>query len=149
MADPSPSDFFDRARDADSLAAIVMQGVGGTMLAIFYMIQDGIISVGQLVTRPLDALSSGAAELLSQIVTSPVPILDASVYATAQSLLPGSMFYLGPATFALGVAAVLGGVAVLAYYISLDETSNFGIGVGVDIDYGAIPFLEDPEEEDD
>ncbi len=136
---PSASDLFDRARAARDLQSLLKQGIGGSLLAVFIGIASGILSVADVVIKPLDALATSLGELTTAIFGGPAEIVLAGVEATAQSIL--GPFNLGPLSFALAIAAVLAGLWIVAIYRDEEDTGNLLVGLPID-----IPFVGEEEE---
>lgn len=126
----TPSALLNRAKAADDLQGLLKQGLGGVLLAVATGVISGILSVTAVVTKPLDAVAGALADLAIALFGSPARILIASADATAQSLL--GPFNVGPATFALGVASVLGGLWVVGQYRDEEETGSLLPGLPFD-----------------
>ncbi len=135
----SASDLFDRARSAASLQGLLKQGIGGSILAVFFGLTSGVLSVADVVIKPLDALASALGNLTTAIFGGPAEIVLAGVEATAQSIL--GPFNLGPLSFALAIAAVLAGLWIVAMYRDEEDTGNILVGLPID-----IPFVGEEEE---
>jgi len=133
------SELFDRAKNASDLQSLLKQGIGGAILSVFFGITSGILSLADVVIKPVNALGTAVANLTRAIFGGPAEIILAGVEATAQSIL--GPFNLGPASFALAVAAVLGGLFVVGRYRDEEETGNLLVGLPVD-----IPFIGEEEE---
>lgn len=133
------SQLFDRAKNAADLQSLLKQGIGGSILAVFFGITSGILSLADVVIKPVNALGSAVANLTTAIFGGPAEIILAGVEATAQSIL--GPFNVGPASFALSIAAVLGGLYVVGRYRDEEETGNLLVGLPID-----IPVIGEEEE---
>jgi len=138
----SPSELMDRAASASGLRGLFKQGLGGILLAISTGIISGVLSVTQVVVRPIDALAGALAELAIAIFGSPARIVIAGATQTAESL--SGAFNLGPLTFALGIGSVLAGLWVVGRYRDEEETGNLVPGLPFD-----VPFVGESEEAGD
>ncbi len=132
-------DLLNRARNASDLQGLLKQGIGGSILAVFFGITSGILSVADLVIKPVDAFAGALGDLVNAIVGGPAEIVIAGVEATAQSIL--GPFNLGPLSFALSIGAVLAGLYLVAQYRDEESTGNLIPGLPTD-----IPFIGETEE---
>ncbi len=132
-------ELFDRARKASDLQGLLKQGIGGSILAVFFGITSGILSLADVVIKPVNALGTAVANLTTAIFGGPAEIVLAGVEATVQSIL--GPFNVGPASFALSIAAVLLGLMVVAWYRDEPDTGNLLVGLPID-----IPFIGEEEE---
>jgi len=132
-------ELFDRAREASDLQGLLKQGIGGSILAVFFGITSGILSLADVVIKPVNALGTAVANLTTAIFGGPAEIVLAGVEATVQSIL--GPFNVGPASFALSIAAVLLGLMVVAWYRDEPDTGNLLVGLPID-----IPFIGEEEE---
>jgi len=132
-------ELFDRAREASDLQGLLKQGIGGSILAVFFGITSGILSLADVVIKPVNALGTAVANLTTAIFGGPAEIVLAGVEATVQSIL--GPFNVGPASFALSIAAVLLGLMVVAWYRDEPDTGNLLVGLPID-----IPFIGGKEE---
>jgi len=137
----SASDLFNRARSAQDLQSLLKQGIGGSILAVFFGVTSGVLSLADVVIKPMNALGTAIADLTTAIFGGPAEIVLAGVEATAQSIL--GPFNLGPFSFALGIGSVLAGLYLIGRYRGEDETGNFLVGLPID-----IPFIGQEEEGD-
>lgn len=135
-------DLLNRARNADDLQGLLKQGIGGTILAVFFSTASGILSVADLVIKPVEAFGDALSELVDAIVGGPAQIVLAGVEATANSIL--GPFNLGPLSFALAIASVLAGLYIVAQYRDEESTGNLIVGLPTD-----IPFIGEEEEDVD
>lgn len=138
----SADELFDRARSAGDLQGLLKQGIGGSILAVFFGITSGILSVADVVIKPIDALGTALADLTTAIFGGPAQIVLAGVEATAESIL--GPFNVGPLSFALAIAAVLAGLWVVAMYRDEEDTGNLIVGLPFD-----VPFVGEEEEDED
>lgn len=136
------SDLFDRAGRADSLADIMVNGIGAILFAFAAILIEGSFTVAEIIILPAAALGEALADLAIALFGSPARIIIAGAQATAQSLV--GQFNVGPLTFALGVGAVLLALYLIQAFRSEEETANIIIGSGIDI---PTPGFEGPEEE--
>lgn len=141
MASTSPSDLLDRAKGRD-LESLMRQGVGGILLAFATGIISGVLSVADVVIKPVDALATALADLTIAIFGSPAQIVIAGAEETARSLT--GAWSLGPLTFAMGIAAVLAGLWVISVYRDEEDTGNLIPGLPFD-----VPFVGEEEEDVD
>ena len=135
----SASDLFNRARSAADLQSLLKQGIGGSLLAVFFGLTSGILSLADVVIKPVDALATALGDLTTAIFGGPAQIVLAGVEATAQSIL--GPFNLGPLSFALAIAAVLAGLFIVGRYRDEEETGNLLVGLPLD-----VPFIGEGEE---
>lgn len=136
----STEGLLDRARSSGSLESVLFQGIGGTLFAIGASLISGILTIADLVIKPLRALGSALGGLVGAIFGGPIKILDAGAFASAQSLL--GRFNIGPFTWLLAIAVVLGGFWIIARFLQERETSNVIPGAPFDI---SIPGFRDEE----
>lgn len=138
------SELFDRAKNAGDLQGLLKQGIGGSILAVFFGITSGILSVADLIIKPVDAIASSTSNVIRTIFDVS-DIIAAGITATADSIL-GS-FNLGPFSFALSIGAVLLGFYIISRYLELGQTTNIGLfGTGIDV---PTPGFTDAEEDED
>lgn len=135
----SAQELFDRARQAADLQSLLKQGIGGSILAVFFGITSGILSLADVVIQPVDALGTALGDLTTAIFGGPAEIILAGIEATAQSIL--GPFNLGPLSFALSIAAVLAGLYVIAVFRDERDTGNLVPGLPFD-----VPFIGETEE---
>ncbi len=133
------SELFDRARSAADLQGLLKQGIGGSILAVFFGITSGILSLADVVIKPVDALGAALGDLTTAIFGGPAEIVLAGVQSTVDSIV--GPFNVGPLSFALSIAAVLAGLMVVAWYRDEPDTGNLLIGLPID-----IPFIGEEEE---
>lgn len=138
----SAQDLFDRAKNASDLQSLLKQGIGGSILAVFFGITSGILSLADVVIKPVDALATALGDLTTAIFGGPAEIVLAGVQATVESIL--GPFNLGPASFALSIAAVLAGLWVLSRYRDEADTGNLIPGLPFD-----APIVGEKEEDED
>lgn len=131
--------LLDRAKNAADLADLLKQGIGGALLAVSVGLISGILSLADLVIKPVDAMATALGDLTTAIFGGPAEIILAGVTATAESIL--GPFNLGPLSFALAIAAVLAGLWVVGRYRDEEETGNLIPGLPTD-----IPFIGEDEE---
>lgn len=137
----SPTDLLDRAKAADDLAGLIKQGTGGTLLALATGLISGVLSVTDVVVKPMDALAEALGDLTMAIFGSPAMIIEAGALETAESIR--GPFGMGPFTFAVGIGSVLLGVYLVAAYRKEGETGNLIPGLPFD-----VPFVGQDEEGD-
>lgn len=135
----SAQDLLNRAKNATDLQALLKQGIGGSILAVFFGITSGILSLADLVIKPVDSFATALGDLVTAIIGGPAEIVYAGVTATAESIL--GPFNLGPFSFALAIGSVLLGLLVLSYYRDEEETGNLIPGLPTD-----VPFIGETEE---
>ena len=133
------SELFDRAKNASNLQSLLKQGIGGAILSVFFGITSGVLSLADVVIKPVNALGTAVGNLTTAIFGGPADIILAGVEATAQSIL--GPFNVGPFSFALAIGAVLAGLYLVGRYRGEDETGNFLVGLPID-----IPFVGQEEE---
>lgn len=138
----SAQDLFDRAKNAADLQSLLKQGIGGSILAVFFGLTSGILSLADVVIKPVDALATALGDLTTAIFGGPAQIVLAGVQATAESIL--GPFNLGPLSFALSIAAVLAGLWVLSRYRDEEDTGNLIPGLPFD-----APVVGEVEEDED
>lgn len=138
------SALFDRASSADSLAEVIFTGLGAILLSVGGAISSGVLTVADVVTIPISAVTEGAGGLIGSLFGAAENIIDLGGLATALSLGPNGMFNVGPFTFGLAVGSLLLGFWVLRAYIALETTSNVFPGLPFDI---PTPGFTDAEEE--
>lgn len=137
-------DLLDRAGRADSLADIMVNGIGAILLTIAAIIIEGSFTIADIIIKPAAALANALADLMIALFGSPARIIIAGAQATAESLV--GQFNVGPLTFALGIGAVLLALYLIQAFRSEEETANIIIGSGIDI---PTPGFQGPEEEDE
>ena len=134
-------ELLNRAAEADDLASLLKQGIGGAMLAVATGLITGILTLADLVILPVQALGEGIAGTVDGFIGGIGLILGAGAEATARSLL--GAFNVGPFTFALGLASVLLALWLLRQYLQEPETGNLIPGLP------DIPFFGTEEEGED
>lgn len=140
------ADLFDRAKNADSLAGIIFQGIGAVLLAIGSALASGVLTVADVIIIPLSSLANAAGDLVDSIFGGAATIINFGAISTAISIGPDGRFNLGPLSFALGIAAVLIALYIVNAYVSEEPTGNFVPGIPFDI---PTPGFTGPEEDDD
>lgn len=135
--------LFGRAKDADGLEGILMQGIGGAFLAFFTALATGILTVGDFVIEPLAAFADAGVQIVETLFGDVLTgIVGAGARESAESLTGD--FSLGPFTIVLAVGVLLLTWWLISQYLQEDETSNIIPGVGYD-----IPFVGTEEEGDE
>ncbi|ELZ23498.1 hypothetical protein C475_14533 [Halosimplex carlsbadense 2-9-1] len=135
--------LFDRAAEAGDLRTVIFRGIGAVLFAGGSAVASGVLTLADLIIIPMTALGNSLGAMIEATFGGAAQIINISALATALSIGPGGMFNLGPLTFALGFAAVLVGLYLLNWYVSLDRTGNLWPGLPFD-----IPWIGDgPEEE--
>ena len=115
------------------LAGLVKNyGIGGVLYELFDTAIGAIDSAGMMFLAPFRAFSGGMGELVDAIVTSPIQIIAESADYTAFSITGGRYGFFGPATFAVGVVSVLGGLLVFTEFIRRMELSPLRLFRGDD-----------------
>lgn len=137
----SPNELLSKARGR-SLESLIRQGLGGALLGVATMVISGVISAGEVVTKPLDALGVALSDLTMAIFGAPADILIAGADESARSL--GAGWSLGPFTFAFAVVAVLAALWIVGRYRDEEETGNIVPGLPFD-----VPFIGESEEAGD
>lgn len=135
-------ELLNRAKNADDLEGLLFQGLGGTLLALSVGLISGILSLADLVIKPIDAFGEALGDLVASIFGGPARIVDAGIEATVASLL--GPFSIGPATYALSIASVLLGLYVVNQYRDEEDTGNLIPGLPTD-----IPYIGEEEEDED
>ncbi|WP_254271098.1 hypothetical protein [Haloarcula marina] len=138
--------LFDRAAAADSLAGIILQGIGAVFFAAGSALASGIFTVADVIIVPLSTLTGAVGDLINAIFGGSATIIQFGALGTATSIGPGGMFNVGPLTFALGIGAVLLALLLVNAYISRPETGNFAVGLPFDV---PTPFFQGPEEDNE
>jgi len=106
------------------LAGLVKNyGIGGILYELFDTAIGAIDSAGLVFLAPFRSFASGLGELVDAIVTSPIQIVAKSAEHSAFSITQGRYDFFGPATFAVGVAAVIAGLWVFTWTIRRMELS--------------------------
>jgi len=103
----SDTDFLERA-EGDSPAEAAQRGISGIILAIAGGIIAAISSFFDGLERLLEVFRA-ARDFLVALITNPITIIQATAAETARSLTVGDWAFFGPATFAVGIAAVAAG----------------------------------------
>lgn len=142
MGHSSAKELLNRAANADDLAGILKQGIGGVFLAIFIGIVAGINAVVDVVVEPISALGGALAQLVIATFGRPAEIIITGVVQTSQSL--AGPFNVGPATFALSILSVLAGLYLVGQFLQEPETGNLIPGLPFD-----VPFVGQEEEGED
>lgn len=142
MGHSSAKRLLDRAANAEDLAGILKQGIGGVFLAIFVGIVAGINAIVDVVVEPISALAGALAQLVVATFGRPAQIIIQGVVTTAESL--AGPFNVGPATFALALASVLAGFYLVGQFLQEPETGNLIPGLPFD-----VPFVGQNEEGED
>ncbi|WP_276298806.1 hypothetical protein [Halorussus lipolyticus] len=106
------------------LAGLVKEyGIGGVLYQLFESFIGAIDSAGLVFLAPFRAFGKGLGELVDAVVTSPIQIIAESADYTAFSITGGRYGFFGPATFAVGVLAVIAGLWVFTEAIRRMELS--------------------------
>lgn len=115
------------------------------MFAIGAALVNGIFSLQELVTIPLNALATSAGAIVEAFFGGAAFIVQSGAAATGLSVGPGGLFDLGPLGFGLAIGAALLGFYILAQFLSQAETGNVVPGLP-DV---PTPLLQDAEEDNE
>jgi len=124
--------LFGRAKEADGLEGILVQGIGGLFFAVFTAISTGILTVGDVIVQPLSAFADVGAKIVETLFGETILGIISSGAQETQRALEGA-FSLGPFTIVLAVGVLLVTWLLIRWYLNEDETSNIIPGVGYDI----------------
>lgn len=142
---PSAGTLFDRARNAGSVEQILLSGVGGFILAFVTGFIETILSIFDVVIRPVSALAGALAGLVDAIFgESLIGVLSAGASATQESIGPGGAFDLGPLGLPVAVGVVLLTLWLIGRFRDEEETGNLVPGLPFD-----VPFIGESEEAGD
>lgn len=138
--------LFERAAEADSIAAVVFQGISAVLLSVATALASGVLTLSDLFIIPLGGLAQATGQIIGGFFGGVGRLFRVGSLGSASQIAPGSPL----ALFGFPLAAVL--VALTAYIlvaiISEEETTNFFplLGTGLDI---PTPGFMDAEEEDE
>jgi hypothetical protein len=136
------SSLFDRAKKANDIESILLQGIGGAFFAVFHVIATGILTVGDLFIKPTAALAEAGVAVINTIIVDTVALVIGETAAQTVASFRGP-FNLGPFTLPAGMAILLLTYWIVAAYRSEEETSNWVPGLP-DVPWGSD---EEPEGE--
>lgn len=112
--------------DRGGLKGLLTALLGGTFVAVTVQAWDFIASLGSTFMKPLRALGSGLATLITGTFGGPVIITDAGAQTAAQSITDGLVSYLGVLAFPVAVATSMAGIYVFAWFWSRMSLSPLG-----------------------
>lgn len=130
-----------------TIEEVAKQGFSGVIMAIGVSVISGVLSIGELLTSPIDALTRVFGQVIQSFFVTPLSIIAEAALASAQSVGPGGEWTIGPFTLLLGLVTVLAFFWILARYLSEDETSN--VAPGLPFDLGFWPFRDEEASGDD
>lgn len=137
------SRLFALASSADSLGRVILTGTGAVLFAFAQALVRGVLTFGDLITRPIQALLTVAIDLVDAIFGGAASIINLGAIASALSIGPGGLFA-NPLSFVFGIGIVLGGLYLFGQFLQEPETGNALPGLP------DIPVLgRDEEGEDD
>lgn len=139
--DPRVSGLFDRAANAESLGGLLKMGFGGFVLSIFAGLVSGVLSLTDLVVRPINAFGLAIVDLIDATFGGGASILLAGVESSVVALL--GPWAIGPFTFPFALGIVLLSLAMIAIYREQEFTGNIIAGLPID-----IPFFGNDEDTD-
>jgi len=116
-----PSDLWNRSEGAlidDGMSLrkfIETYGIAGTVLAMAYAIQQGILNLGETLTGIVGAFSGGIMTLISTTFGQGAAVIGAGSTTSQESFLTGTASLLGPLAFPASVLVTLAALAVLVW----------------------------------
>ncbi|PSQ06650.1 hypothetical protein BRC92_00325 [Halobacteriales archaeon QS_4_69_31] len=138
--------LFDRAANAESLSAIIFQGIGAVLLAVGTAIASGVLTIADLILIPAQALANAAGLNIEVTFQGLARLINVGSITSAVSIAPGSRFDLGPLTLPLAMGIALLTLYIVIAYLSEEETGNFAPSLPFDI---PTPGFIGPEEDDE
>lgn len=100
------------------LAHVAEHGIGGLIYAWFYQATNIVLNFGAMILAPFQAIAQGVAGFISSTFGITGFIVEESGKETAMSITgDGAWAIFGPGTFTIGVAASVGGIAVLLLFV--------------------------------
>ncbi|WP_254841141.1 hypothetical protein [Natronomonas marina] len=128
----------------ESPSSAVLASLTGAIVALGAAFIDFWTAVADVIIVPLSAMGELLAGVLQAFIGGGASIIGQGAATTVQSLVPGSIFALGPLTFAEGIAAAGAGILVMTWILSREVTSDT-------IPFSAtdIPFLGVDEDDED
>lgn len=117
----TPESLLDRARGR-SLTQLVVEGIGGTLLAISTAIIMAILAGAEFLITPLEQSVRGVVAAFDQLVIGPLGLTDFGLIVSAQELPAFGIFAL---PVSAGVA--LATVGVFIGFLALGITGNLGL----------------------
>jgi hypothetical protein len=140
--DLDDADSILRYTTDKSLSETIQNGIAGILMGIAASLISGILSVADLLIKPIDALALALQDVVRAFIVEPLMIIVQGARTSAFSLAPGGGFDLGPFTLALGIGSVLLGYWVLSKYLRRGSTSNVIPGAPFDI---SLPWFREEE----
>lgn len=134
--------YVNRAESLGGFADAFVAGAGGLVLAFFTM----IIGVGEafanLIIQPVDAFSWVTAQLIKAGFGAPARYIQASWNTAAIALGMDPWLQLGPFVIIAASGALVGGLAIPAWYLDVIDADTFtginypliGLDTGGDMD---------------
>lgn len=129
MSASDPDSILSSTNDllADGgLKGLLTALLGGTFVAIAFQAWEFIASLGSTFMKPLRALGSGLATLITGTFGGPVIINEAGAQQAATSITDGLVSYFGPLAFPIAVASSMLGIYVFAWFWSKMSLSPLG-----------------------
>jgi len=116
-----PSDLWNRSEGAlidDGMSLkkfIETYGIAGTVLAVAYAIQQGILNLGETITGVVGAFTGGIVTVINATFGQGAAVIGAGSTTTQQSFLTGTASLLGPFAFPAAVGVTLGALYLLVW----------------------------------
>jgi hypothetical protein len=127
-----------------TLGAAAIAGVGSIIVTFFGGIAILIDTGRRLITDPIGAIIDGVTGFFDVLIGGSADLIRAGVETSISSVAPGSAWAIGPATFALTVAAWGAGLYVFSQILDFESTSNLIPFTSTD-----VPVIGSDESEDD
>ncbi len=117
----SPSDLWDRSEGAligDGMSLrqfIETYGIGATVLALAYAIQNGILNLWDSLGAIVSAFSGGIVSVISATFGEGAAVIGAGSTTSQESFLTGTASLLGPLAFPAAVGVTLATLYLLIF----------------------------------
>lgn len=137
----SPREFIAQASGYESLAQLIRDGIGGTILATFTQAIRAVGAVASLLLVPFVLLVDVARESVNNFILVPMGIVPIGADVTA-----GELSVLGLFALPVSVVIALGTFLIVILYLQWRITGN--IIPGIFVDNRLVDFIfTSPEEE--
>lgn len=142
---PPISDLQDIAES--NVSRILFAAFIYPVLQFFAKSSELIATLFDTVIVPATSFIDGLGQLILAIIVGAADIIDAGAGAAAESFLVGVWGALGPLSYPVAIASVLGGAYLMLQYLQTPETSDSLIGLFSGTDLPG-PFGAEEADED-
>jgi hypothetical protein len=128
----------------ETIGGVAAGGIMGIILQFGVSITDLVGRLFDILILPLGAMGEQLGNIVTAFLGGVATIIQQGAQTTVASIAPGATWAVGPLTFAFGILAAGAGLAAMAWFLSLEVTSNIIPGSFTD-----VPFFGVDEEDED